>query len=98
MVTFRFEAELWQATSTGSWVFLSLPTDVTDEIRERSTQPRRGFGSIRVNAQIGETSWATSIFPDSKRKTFVLPVKKLVRTAEGLDMGDTPTVSVSLDL
>ncbi|MDJ0349531.1 DUF1905 domain-containing protein [Cryobacterium sp. PH29-G1] len=98
MVTFRFEAELWEWSSSTSWVFVSLPTDVTDEIRERSTLPRRGFGSIPVSVSIGGTQWTTSVFPDSQRDTYVLPLKKAVRTKEQLDVGDTAAVVVDIDL
>lgn len=98
MVTFRFDAVLWASEAPGAWVFLSLPTDVTDEIRERSTRPRRGFGSLPVTVSIGETSWKTSIFPDSARKTYLLPVKKMVRAAQHIDVGDVATVTLSLEL
>ena len=98
MVTYRFKARLWESASIGAWVFLSLPTDVTDEIRERSTRPRRGFGSIPVTVAIGSTTWTTSIFPDRSRDTFLLPVKKLVRTQQNLDVGDTAAVELSLEL
>ena len=98
MVTFRFEAVLWEWSSSTSWVFLSLPTDVTDEIRERSTQPRRGFGSIPVAVSIGNTSWTTSVFPHSESDTLILPVKKAVRVAQGLSVGDSATVKLSLEL
>jgi hypothetical protein len=85
---FVFTAELyqWQAAEA-TWVFVSLPLEDAEEIREEVPN-RRGFGSIRVAVQLGNTRWKTSIFPDSKAGTFVLPVKKDVRKAEGLDVGD----------
>ena len=98
MVTFSFDAVLWEWTSSASWVFLSLPTDVTDEIRERSTKPRRGFGSIPVAVSIGDTEWTTSVFPDSTRDTYILPVKKAVRAQQGLAVGDTAAVVIHVDL
>jgi hypothetical protein len=39
--------------------------------------------------RIGATEWSTSLFPDTKRKSYLLPVKKAVRTAEHLDDGTT---------
>ncbi len=42
-----------------------------------------GFGSIRVTARIGETAWATSVFPDKASGGWVLPVKKAVRVGGG---------------
>jgi hypothetical protein len=92
-----FEAELWEweARRTDSWTFVSLPADASDDVRERA-EPRRGFGSVRVRVTVGATSWQTSIFPDGSRGTYVLPVKRAVREAEGLDVGDTCTVTVEL--
>jgi hypothetical protein len=48
---------------------------------------RRGFGSVKVGAQIGNSRWQTSLFPQKSGGWF-LPVKKPVRLAEGLDFGD----------
>ena len=53
-----------------------------------------GFGSYRVEVTVGATVWRTSVFPASE--CFVLPVKKAVRRAEDLEVGDT--VAVRLDV
>lgn len=92
----EFAAELWLWQSTGAWVFLSLPADVSEEIRQQPRPPRPGFGSIRVRVTIGGTAWGTSIFPDSKSGRYILPVKKAVRAAEGLEIGDTAAVGLQL--
>jgi len=55
----------------------------------------RGFGSVRVRATIGTSTWTTSIFPDSQAG-YVLPVKRAVRVAEALDVGDVAMVTVEL--
>jgi hypothetical protein len=92
----EFEAELWvwDARRADTWTFVSLPADASDAIGARAG-PRRGFGSVRVRVTVGATTWQTSIFPDSERG-YVLPVKRAVRAAEGLDPGDTATVRVEL--
>jgi hypothetical protein len=84
--SFEFDATLWEHDGPAAWYFISLPHDEADAIDETYGR-RNGFGSIRVKVRIGSTRWATSIFPDSKHATFVLPVKKAVRTAEGLEAG-----------
>jgi hypothetical protein len=56
----------------------------------------RGFGSLRVEVRIGATTWRTSIFPSSSAGTFVLPVKKAVRRAQGLEVGQRATVHLRL--
>ena len=96
---FSFEGRLyhWRDEPT-SWVFVDLPAEVADDIEDEAdtTGLRRGFGSVRVRATIGETSWETSLFPSAEQKTFVLPVKKPVRRAEGVEPGDVVAVSLTL--
>ncbi|GAB3960172.1 DUF1905 domain-containing protein [Actinoallomurus acanthiterrae] len=93
-----FEAELWiwDARRSDTWTFVSLPTEASEEIRDLAGGARRGFGSLRVRVTVGTSTWKTSIFPDSARGSYVLPIKRTVRTAEGLDAGDITTVKVEL--
>jgi hypothetical protein len=94
---FRFSAELWRHEGTASWHILTLPPEVADELGGRADAGglRQGFGSVKVKVTIGSSTWSTSVFPDAKRGTFVLPVKKPVRQAEGIEAGDR--VKVALD-
>jgi hypothetical protein len=92
-VTYEFDAELWLwEARTDGWTFVSVPTDVADEVLDVAGGRARGFGSLRVEVTIGGTTWRTSIFPDAGRRTYVLPVKKAVRAAEGLSAGSTARV------
>ena len=92
----RFTAELWPYEGEAAWWFLTVPVDVSDDLRERTEGLRRGFGSVRVQVTIGGTSWSTSVFPDSKQGTYVLPVKKAVRVREELEEGDQVDVALEL--
>jgi hypothetical protein len=47
-----------------------------------------------VLVEAGASQWRTSVFPDAERGTFVLPVKKAVRVAEGVSEGDPLTVTL----
>ncbi len=86
-VTFDAELWIWDARKDGGWTFLTLPDDVSDDIRDH--HPRDGgFGSVPVTVTIGATTWRTSVFPQSGGGPFVLPVKKAVRRAEGVEAGD----------
>lgn len=98
VVVIVFDAELWawDARRADSWTFVSLPVEASDEIRELASGPRRGFGSLRVRVAVGGSTWTTSIFADSTRGCYVLPVKGAVRKAEALDAGDIATVTVEL--
>jgi Domain of unknown function (DUF1905) len=83
--TFDFAGPLWRYPGTGGWYFISLPVEVSADVDDMTVGIRRGFGSVRVVVSVGDTSWRTSIFPDSKSGTYLLPVKKAVRLAERLD-------------
>ena len=91
---YAFRAELWQYEGPAAWHFVSLPLDVADDIRARFGTHASGFGSIKVEAAVGSTRWATSLFPDKTRGTYLLPIKKAVREAEGIEPGDSVKVSL----
>ncbi|GGL04853.1 DUF1905 domain-containing protein [Mangrovihabitans endophyticus] len=96
VVVFDAQLWIWAARQAETWTFVSLPAAESTEIRERTAGQRRGFGSVRVRATVGGSTWSTSIFPDSGRGGFVLPVKRAVRKAEKLEAGDTATVTVEV--
>ena len=83
----------WRAQEKGSWTFLSLDGETREALRalaimrklEHGTQ--RGFGSLKVQARIGDSEWSTSIFPD-KTRGWLLPIKAAIRKAEGIGDGD----------
>lgn len=97
---FMFEAELYPWHKKGddaptSWVFVSLPHDVSDAVDD-ATSLTGGFGSVKVNVQLGGSAWSTSLFPSKELQTYVLPVKKSVRSAEGVGVGQTCEFTIEL--
>ena len=97
---FSFDAELWQWQGNGpsAWCFVSLPDELTDEIDDRFGHRAAGFGSIKVEVYVGESTWRTSVFPDAKRGTLILPVKKDVRKREGISFGDVARFEIAVVL
>ena len=61
---------------------------ILHEIKAISRSPKRGFGSVKIEASVGKTIWKTSIFPDTKIGTYILPVKRAIRKVENLNIGD----------
>jgi Domain of unknown function (DUF1905) len=93
---FEFEAELWEYPSTGAWFFVTIPTDISKEIKSTTAGSKRGFGSVRVLVTSDGVAWETSIFPDAKTKTYLLPVKKQVRQQLGLSSGSVAQYRIAL--
>lgn len=92
----HFTAILWETQGMGAWVFVSLPQELSDEIRAEPRPPRPGFGSIRVSVTVGPTTWKTSIFPEKDGRPYLLPVKKAVRDAADVAVGDVIDVALEL--
>ena len=93
---YRFDAEVWLHEGDAAWHFVTVPGDVSDAIEAATAGRRRGFGSVRVRATVGATRWSTSVFPDTGRQAFLLPVKKEVRVREGIEAGDAVAVVLEL--
>lgn len=86
---------MWKWTGSGAWYFCSLPKKLATDIKGL-TKIKRGWGSVRVRVFIGGSTWNTSVFPDSKSDTYLLPIKKSVRMKEELEEGDTVSITVKL--
>lgn len=90
---FNIKAKIWLWNfEKGSWHFVTIPFEVANEIyfaqKLKNMGQRRGFGSIKVEAKIGNSIFLTSIFPNSKDKTYVMPIKATIRKAENIKDGD----------
>ncbi len=91
---YSFSSQLWRwAARRDAWFFLSVPEDVSDEIAA-IPRPPRGFGGVRVEVTVGRTTWRTSIFPGADG--YVLPMKRAVLRAEGIEEGDLVETTVEL--
>lgn len=83
-----FTAVVWRHDGPAAWFFVTLPPDLADELRARTAGAGRPFGMVRVEAAIGPARWSTSLFADTARDSYLLPVKAAVRRRAGIDDGD----------
>ncbi len=98
----RFEhvGQVWRWTSNATeaqaaWFFLTISNEIADRIKSVAGV-RKGFGSVRVEAEIGTTKFKTSLFPSKEMGGFLLPLKVAVRKANGLEEGQEVQVSLIL--
>jgi len=94
-MTLRVKGTIWRYPGVGGWHFFTIGKRMSSRIKSLMKGQIRGFGSIRVKAQIGKTGWNTSIFP-TKEGTYLLPVKANVRQKEGIETGDSVAVRLTL--
>lgn len=78
-IPYRFSATPWKYQGPASWYFVSLPQDMSIEIRSLFRAQEAGWGRLPVRAQIMEHSWTTAIWFDTRQNTYLLPLKADVR-------------------
>lgn len=78
------------------WYLISLPKDVSEEIRTNFKSEEEGWGRLKASAQIGNTEWQTAIWFAAKTGCYLLPIKAEIRKKEKLDMSKTLEVIVMI--
>lgn len=101
--TITHAGPLWRWTGGNgvSWFFITIDGEAgealsgTSLMRKLENPGKRGWGGIKVTAQIGDSEWQTSVFPHKEQQGWLLPIKKQIRTANGLDEGSETAVWLS---
>jgi hypothetical protein len=86
---------IWKGEASGRWYFITVPEEQSNCIRAHAFGSPRGFGSVKVDARIGDVTWRTSVFPLNSGG-YILPVKAGIRRKAGLSAGDEVTVELEL--
>jgi hypothetical protein len=93
-VRLTFSGELWFWRGPSPYHFVTVPDDESAELHAVSSLITYGWGVIPVKAEIAKTRWSTSLFP--KDGAYLVPVKAVVRSAEGLRLGDIVHVTLAV--
>lgn len=92
----EFSGEVWFWRGPSPYHFVTVPADESTALRLTAAEVTYGWGMVPVEARIGSTRWTTSLFP--KNGGYVVPLKDKVRVAEGVDVGDTVTLQLFVDV
>jgi hypothetical protein len=84
---YSFKSELWKYDGPGGWCFVTLPSEVSQKVRNNHFSAEEGWGRLKAQAQVGNTYWETSIWFDLKRSSYLLPIKAIIRKKEKLVIG-----------
>ena len=93
---YKLKSDVVVYPGMGGWRFLVIPKKAGQEIKEKFAKRVVVWGSIRVSVMIEKTEWKTSIFPDKKSGTYLLPLKKEVRKLENLIDSDKVNYVIKL--
>jgi hypothetical protein len=76
------------------YYYLPLTDEAAEDVHDVRKLATYGWGVIPVEAQLGDTTFTTSLFP--RDGGYLLPLKDAVRRPAGLEVGDEVTVELTL--
>lgn len=93
--TYKIKSEVWIYPGMSAWHFVYIPKKQGIDIKSRFGANSKGWGSIPVIVAKGKSTWKTSIFPDKKSGSYILPIKAEIRRKEGIYNGDIINFTIS---
>ena len=90
-VQYEFSARAYQYASPEEmcgWTFVSIPQELSAEIRKNFKSLEEGWGRMKVTAKLRGSEWQTAIWFDTKQNTYLLPLKAKVRKQEKVVLGE----------
>lgn len=94
--SYAAKAKVWLYPGAAGWHFVTLLRPLAKRIKAQHGAKARGWGSLPVGVTVGTTSWVTSIFPDAKEGTYLLPIKAEVRKKARISQGDVVHVKIEV--
>ncbi len=95
---FQFEGEVWFYTNPAAVYFVSLPGEMSADILDLVGQSLNPWGTVPVDATIGDFTWASSMFPRKDRQCYDLPLNAKIRKRVGLQAGNIIAVTIEIPL
>ena len=86
--------EVWWWRGPAPYHFVSVPEDDVADLQVAAAAVTYGWGMVPVTVRTGATTWTTSLWP--KDGGYVVPLKDAVRHAEGIELGDTVTLRLTV--
>jgi len=83
-IKYEFNAKPWQYVGKGGWIFVTLPLELSKEIRSNFKSEEEGWGRLKTTVQIGKSEWKSAIWFDSKSDAYLLPLKAEIRKKENV--------------
>lgn len=76
------------------WTIVSLPKEMSVEIRNNYKHLEEGWGRMKVTAKIGNSEWQTAIWFDTKLDTHFLPIKATIRKEEKVTLDKDVKIAI----
>ena len=86
-IKYEFTAKAYHYSTSADmvgWTIVSLPKEISIEIRGNFKRLEEGWGRMKVTAKTGMSEWETAIWFDTKQDTYLLPLKAEIRKRENI--------------
>lgn len=94
-VEYQFLAKPYSLSSDmGTWIIVSLPKELSIDIRDNFKRLEEGWGRLKVFVKIGNSEWITSIWFDTKHDTYLLPLKAAIRKKESIVLNKKINITI----
>lgn len=91
----EFDATVWYWRGPAPHFFVTVPSELCDDLKGISGLVTYGWGMIPAVVGIGQTQWKTSLFP--RDGGYIVPIRASVRTDEDIEEGATVTVRLKIN-
>ncbi|MCC6817128.1 MAG: DUF1905 domain-containing protein [Saprospiraceae bacterium] len=93
-IQFSFSAKVWQYSGKGRWYFVTLPTNLSATIRKEFKSEEKGWGRLTCTVTIESSEWKSSIWYDSKKSAYLLPIRSEIRLKENIQIDQLLKVKI----
>jgi hypothetical protein len=93
---YLIETKVWLWTGKAAWYFVSIGVELSETINQEFSYLKGGWGSIPVELTVGKTTWKTSMFPNSKTKEYIIPIKSAIRKSEKISENDIISIQIQI--
>lgn len=87
--------EVWHWRGPAPHHFVTVPPEQSAAISDVAAALTYGWGCLPVHGRVGDTEFTTSLIP--RDGGYLIPLKVAVRRAEGVELGDIVSVTLTLD-
>lgn len=95
-IRFRFEGTVWSYRAPGLTFFVSLPRDMSADILDIAGTDLNPWGTVPVQATVGDYTWESAMFPRKDRACYDLPLN--AKTRKRLALADGDHIAVTIDI
>ena len=93
LMDFEFEGPVVEWRGPAPFYFLRIPEEESADIKQ-AAKGIEYWGQVPVVVRIGDTEFATALFPKDGR--YLIPLKDAVRKAAGIDLDEMLAVSLNV--